>query len=95
MINFLPQKVSWMLKKASLRKNSLTSLDHDRSEISRIALCPNTVFNEMWFLTNAPFIRMNVFIAKLFQATILLAYPRRLSLSLTDTVASSCVCTSP
>ena len=28
-----------------------------RNEVLRIALYPNTVFNEMWFLTVDPFVR--------------------------------------
>ena len=31
----------------------------------RIALYPNTVFNEMWFSTVDPLVRVSVFIAKL------------------------------
>ena len=50
-------KVSWMMKRANL-KNSLTN--HDRNEVLCIALYPNTVFNEMWFLTVDPFIRVSV-----------------------------------
>ena len=36
---------------------------HDRDEVLRVALIPNPVFNEMWFLTIDPFIRVSVFIA--------------------------------
>ena len=39
--------------------------NHDRYEVLRVALYPKTVFNEMWFLTVDPFIRVSVFIAKL------------------------------
>ena len=46
-------KVSLRLKDENWRKNSLTSLD------------PNPVFNEMWFLTVDPLLRISVFIAKL------------------------------
>ena len=38
---------------------------HDRNEVLRVALYPNPVFNEMWFLTVDPSIRISVFIAKL------------------------------
>ena len=48
-------KVSWMLKKASLRKNSLINQE-DRYEVFRIALYSNTVFNEMWLLTVDPLV---------------------------------------
>ena len=37
------------------RKNSLTNQD-DRNEVLRVALYPNTVLNEMWFLTVNPLI---------------------------------------
>ena len=36
-----------------------------RNEVLRVALYPNPVFNEMWFLTVDPLIRISVFIAKL------------------------------
>ena len=39
--------------------------NHNRNEVFRIADYPNPVFNEMWFLTIDPFIRISVFIAKL------------------------------
>ena len=39
--------------------------NHDRNEVLRVALYPNTVLNEMWFQTIDPFIRISVFIAKL------------------------------
>ena len=38
---------------------------HDRNEVHRVALYPNSIFNEMWFLTVDPFIRISVLIAKL------------------------------
>ena len=39
--------------------------NHDRNEVLRVALYPNLILNEMWFLTVDPLIRMSVFIAKL------------------------------
>ena len=39
--------------------------NHDRNEVLRVALYPNTVLNEMWFLTVDPFVGIPVFIAKL------------------------------
>ena len=39
--------------------------NHNRNEAFRIARYPNPVFNETWFLTVDPFIRISVFIAKL------------------------------
>ena len=59
-------KVSLKLTDENQMTNSLTSLEnHDRNEVLRVALYPNPVFNEMWFLTIDPFIRISVFIAKL------------------------------
>ena len=40
-------KVSVRMMK--LPKKNLTSLDHDRNEVLRIAVYPNSVLNEMWF----------------------------------------------
>ena len=57
-------KVSWMLKKASMRKNSLKSLEPRWNEVLRVANYPNPVFHEMWFLTIDPFVGIPVFIAK-------------------------------
>ena len=39
--------------------------NHDRKEVLRVALYPNTVFYEMWFLTVDPTVRVSVFIEKL------------------------------
>ena len=39
--------------------------NHDRNEVLRIADYPNSVFNEMWFLTIDPFVGIPVFIAQL------------------------------
>ena len=39
--------------------------NHDRNEVHRIALYSNPVFNEVWFLTVDPFLRISVFIAQL------------------------------
>ena len=30
--------------------------NHDRNEVLRVALYPNTVLNEMWFSTGDPFV---------------------------------------
>ena len=38
---------------------------HDRNEVLRVALYPNPVFNEMWFLTVDPFTRISVIIGTL------------------------------
>ena len=40
-------------------------MDKPANEVLHVALYPNPVFNEMWFLTIDPFIRISVFIAKL------------------------------
>ena len=39
--------------------------NHGKNEVLRVALHPNHVLNEMWFLTVDPLIRISVFIAKL------------------------------
>ena len=54
---------SWWIK--SWRRICWQAWKHDRNEVLRDALYLNTVFNEMWFLTIDPFIRISVFIAKL------------------------------
>ena len=51
------------LKLMKIQSTNLTS--HNRNEVFRIAGNPNPVFDEMWFLTIDPFIRISVFIAKL------------------------------
>ena len=38
---------------------------HDRNEVLCVAQYPKTVFNEIWFLTIDPLIRVSVFAAKL------------------------------
>ena len=58
-------KVSLMLKKASLRKNSLRSQEPGSERVLRVALYSHTVFNGMWFWTVDPFVTISVFIAKL------------------------------
>ena len=55
------------LKSMTIQKMSLTNWYHNRNEVLRIAKYPNPVFNKMWFLTIDPFIRISVFIAKLFE----------------------------
>ena len=39
--------------------------NHYRNEVLRLALCPNPVFDEMWFLSVDPLMRASVFIGKL------------------------------
>ena len=39
--------------------------NHDRNEVLRVALYPNPVLNEMWFLTGDPLVWVSVFVAKL------------------------------
>ena len=53
--------------------------NHDWNEVLRVADYPNSVIHEMWFLTTDPFVGIQVFIAKAFQATTLLACFRGLS----------------
>ena len=47
------------------RGRTWQACNHDRNEVFRIADSPNSVFNEMWFLTLDPFVWIPVFIAKL------------------------------
>ena len=39
--------------------------NHDRKEVLCVTNNPNSVLNEMWFLTIDPFVGIPVFIAKL------------------------------
>ena len=41
--------------------------NHDRNEVLCVALYPNTVVNELWFLTVDPLVRVSMFIANLSQ----------------------------
>ena len=70
------------------------------TKVLRVAMYSNTVLNEMVFLTVDPPLRISVFIAKLSERwncwCILGDFiVKNISNSLTWTVASSCVCTSP
>ena len=56
-------KVSLELMK--IQRTNLTTWNHNRNEVLRVAGYPNPVLNEIWFLTIGPFIRISVFIAKL------------------------------
>ena len=47
------------------RRQIWQAWNHKRNEVLRVLGNPNPVFNEMWFLTIDPFIRISVFIAKL------------------------------
>ena len=83
-----------------IQKMNLTSLNHDRNEVLRIANYPNPVFNEMWFLTIDPFVGIPVFITKLSERQYCWRvfedfHSQEKTNSLTYTIASSCVCTSP
>ena len=79
------------LKSMKIQRTNLTSWYLNGNEVLRIARYPNPVFAEMWFLTIDPFVGISVFIAKLSRTFIVKNIPN----SLTYTVASSCVCTSP
>ena len=55
-----------MLKRENWREELVDKPGtHYRNEVLCVALYPNTIFNEMWFLTVDPLIRVSVFIAKL------------------------------
>ena len=53
---------SWWVRS---RRRIWQAWNHNKNEVLRVALYPNPVLNEMWFLTVDPFIRISVFIAKL------------------------------
>ena len=65
MINFLPWKCHGCWRGKTGRRTRWQTRNHDRNEVLHITLYPNTVFNEMWFLTVDLFIRISVLIAKL------------------------------
>ena len=87
------------LKDENWMKNSVKSLEPRSERSSRVALCPNPFFNENVVFDHEA-IRTNIrFHRKAFQAnagvfsrTFIV---KNISNSLTYTVASSCVCTSP
>ena len=54
---------SWMIRTGG--RTRWQAWNDDRNEVLCVALYLNTVFNEMWFLTFGPFIRVSVFIVKL------------------------------
>ena len=65
MINFLPWTCHGCWRKQAWRRTCWYTRNHDRYDVLRIALYPNTVLNEMWFLTVDPLVRVSVFTAKL------------------------------
>ena len=93
-------KVSFEVDESDPEDEFVDKPGTNRNEVLSVALYPNPVFNEMWFLTIDPFIRISVFIAKLSKRQTAGVFSRtfivkNMSNSLTYTVASSCVCTSP
>ena len=56
---------SWLIRIG--RRTRWQAWKHDRNEVLRVALCSNPVLNEMCFMTVDPFIRLSVFIEKLFK----------------------------
>ena len=74
--------------------------NHNRNEVLCVADNPNSVLNEMWFLTIDPFVGIPVSsqsfpsdnTAGVFSRTFIV---KNISNSVTYTIASSCVCTSP
>ena len=63
------------------RRRAWQAWDLDGNEVLCVADNPNSVFNEMWFLTIDPFVGIHVFIAELSERQLLLACCRGLSLS--------------
>ena len=64
MINFLPWKCRGCWRGQAWGRTGWQTKNHDRNEVLCVALYLNTVFNDMWFLTVDPFIRVSVFVAK-------------------------------
>ena len=82
------------------RRRTWLTKNHNRNEVLRIARYPSPVLNEMWFLSMDPLIRISVIIAKLSKRQYYWCVfedfqSQENTNSLTYTVASSCVCTSP
>ena len=65
MINLLPWRCHGCWRGKTGGRTRWQTRNHDRNQNLCVALYPNPVFNEMWFLTVDPFIRVSVFIAKL------------------------------
>ena len=63
-MTLLSWKCPWCWRARSWRR-IWQAWNHNRNEVLRVAGNPNPVFNETWFLTIDPFIRIPVFIAKL------------------------------
>ena len=64
MINLLSSRCHWFCLRTGGRTR-WQAWNHDRNEVLRITLYSNPVFDDMWFLTVDPIIRITVFIAKL------------------------------
>ena len=61
----LSRKCPWSWMKRTGCRTRWQAWNQDNHEVLCVALYPNPVFNEMWFSTIDPFIRISVFIAKL------------------------------
>ena len=64
-MTLLPWRSQWCWRMRTGRRTRWQAWNHDRNEVLRVALYPNPVWNEMWFLTVDPFVGITVFIAKL------------------------------
>ena len=67
MIALLSWRCHWGWRMRTGGRTRWQAWNHDRNEVLRITLYSNPVFNEMWFLTVDPLIRISVFIAKLYE----------------------------
>ena len=65
MINFLHWRCHGCWRGEAWGRTRWQTRNQDRNEVLSVALYPNTVFNEMWFLTVDPLVKVSVFIAKL------------------------------
>ena len=100
MINLLSWRCHWCWRRKTGGRTHWQARYHDRNEVLRVALYSNTVFNEMRFLTVDLFGRIPCS-SQSFPSDKNAGVSSRTSIvknktnSLTKTVASSCVCTSP
>ena len=65
MMTLLSWKCHWGWRMKTGGRTRWKAWNQDRNEVLRVALYPNPVLNEMWFLTVDSFIRISVFMAKL------------------------------
>ena len=60
MINLLSWRCHWCWRMRTGGRTRWQARNHDRNEVLCVALYPNTVVNEMWFLTIDPVLVLNI-----------------------------------